>query len=179
MEKAELERLVVDGLSIAKIGEKIGKGNTTVRYWLNVHGLKTVRTIKALQYNCSCGETDSTRFARGRYTSCKKCRTINQSGRNQKLKKKAVAYKGGACCRCGYNKCLAALDFHHSDPSQKDPNWRAMRNWVFEKIKSELDKCELVCRNCHAEIHYGDEPGGKALALGARKGRFDSCIPDF
>jgi hypothetical protein len=30
-----------------------------------------------------------------------------------------------------------------------------MRNWTFERIKGELEKCLLVCRNCHAEIHYG------------------------
>jgi hypothetical protein len=50
---------------------------------------------------------------------------------------------------------MAALDFHHKDPAKKDPNWRLMRNWTFERIKDELEKCLLVCRNCHAEIHYG------------------------
>jgi hypothetical protein len=50
---------------------------------------------------------------------------------------------------------MAALDFHHKNPNEKDPNWRLMRNWTFERIKDELEKCLLVCRNCHAEIHYG------------------------
>jgi hypothetical protein len=57
------------------------------------------------------------------------------------------------CVICGYSKCLASLDFHHRNPKEKDPNWRKMRTWAFEKIKNELDKCELVCKNCHGEIH--------------------------
>jgi hypothetical protein len=32
----------------------------------------------------------------------------------------AIAYKGGECSICGYNKCVAALEFHHLNPSEKD-----------------------------------------------------------
>lgn len=69
-------------------------------------------------------------------------------------KKLAIDYKGGGCIHCGYNKCAGGLDFHHRDPSAKDINWKKMRTWDIEKIKKELDKCDLVCRNCHAELHY-------------------------
>lgn len=65
-----------------------------------------------------------------------------------------VAYKGGQCLRCGYKKCLAGLDFHHPDPSTKDPKFHSKLHWSAERIKRELDKCWLVCKNCHAEIHY-------------------------
>lgn len=156
MGKTELEKLVADGLSVAKIGKCVGKSNNTVRYWLNVHGLKTVRSIKTRVYKCACGEVNLKRFLIGRYTSCRKCRAVNQSGRNREWKIKAVAYKGGCCCKCGYSKCLAALDFHHIDSSKKAPNWRSMRSWSFEKVKNELEKCDLLCRNCHQEFHYGE-----------------------
>lgn len=56
---------------------------------------------------------------------------------------------------CGYSKCIAALDFHHTDPSKKDfgiSSGGYTRS--FEKIKDELDKCILVCANCHRELHY-------------------------
>jgi len=53
----------------------------------------------------------------------------------------------------GYDKCLGSLDFHHK--IAKDPNWKKMKNWSFERVKKELDKCILVCKNCHGEIHYG------------------------
>ena len=73
----------------------------------------------------------------------------------KRKKQKSIDYKGGKCCRCGYNKCNDALEFHHLDPSKKDFGIAQKMSWSFEKIKKELDKCSLVCRNCHAEIHAG------------------------
>lgn len=72
----------------------------------------------------------------------------------QRIKQWALEYKGGKCCICGYNKCTAALDFHHRDMAQKDfnlSNRNIKLDW--ESIKTELDKCDLVCANCHREIH--------------------------
>ncbi len=53
---------------------------------------------------------------------------------------------------CGYNKCLAALQFHHLDPKKKDFRISG-RNITWEKIQPELDKTIMVCANCHTEIH--------------------------
>lgn len=66
----------------------------------------------------------------------------------------AVAYKGGACERCAYSKCVEAFDFHHRDPAQKDFAVSAegvTRSW--EKLRIEIDKCALLCANCHRELH--------------------------
>jgi hypothetical protein len=72
----------------------------------------------------------------------------------RKTKQKAVEYKGGKCQRCDYDKSIAALDFHHRDPSGKDFSLAsAGKTWNWERIKPEIDKCDLVCKNCHAEIH--------------------------
>jgi hypothetical protein len=69
-------------------------------------------------------------------------------------KLKAVKYKGGKCDKCGYKKNLAALDFHHIDPNEKEENFQnIIRRSKWEDIKKELDKCVLLCRNCHSEIH--------------------------
>ena len=64
-----------------------------------------------------------------------------------------VEYKGGKCCICGYNKNLAALDFHHKNPLTKDfeLSYYSRKNW--ESIVLELDKCLLLCSNCHKELH--------------------------
>ena len=73
------------------------------------------------------------------------------------IKVKAVEYKGGCCEKCGYNKYVGALEFHHLDPTQKDfaiGSKGYTRSW--EKVKKELDKCILVCANCHREIHSED-----------------------
>jgi len=78
------------------------------------------------------------------------------SERRKKLRKMAREYKGGKCVLCGYNKCQDALDFHHKNPNKKDFGLSVKgltRSW--DKIKSEIDKCALVCANCHREIHAG------------------------
>ena len=57
----------------------------------------------------------------------------------------------GPCSRCGYNKCLNALDFHHPDPSRKEGRL-TIRMWR-SKV-SELEKeCIVLCANCHREEH--------------------------
>lgn len=73
------------------------------------------------------------------------------------LKAKAVAYKGGKCIKCGYDRCLAAMAFHHRDPKSKELDWGLLRkrSWMF--IITELDKCDLLCHNCHSEIHNQNE----------------------
>lgn len=73
----------------------------------------------------------------------------------KKTKLKAVEYKGGSCEICNYNKCIEALEFHHLDPKEKDFGISANTNRAWKKIEKELDKCILVCSNCHREIHSG------------------------
>ncbi len=70
-----------------------------------------------------------------------------------RTKLQAIEYKGGKCEHCGYDKCAAAMDFHHLDPDQKDFSLSQYRTRSFEDIKPELDKCILLCSNCHRELH--------------------------
>lgn len=71
------------------------------------------------------------------------------------VKKKAVDYKGGECQVCGYDRCVRSLDFHHLDPTKKDFAISEFKNRKIEKLKNELDKCILLCSNCHGEVHDG------------------------
>jgi hypothetical protein len=71
----------------------------------------------------------------------------------RRLKRRLVEYKGGCCALCGYNNCVSALEFHHVDPSKKDFTISNALTMSFDKCKSEVDKCILVCSNCHKEIH--------------------------
>lgn len=76
--------------------------------------------------------------------------------RRRKIKEMAIAYKGGKCQVCGYKRCHGALDLHHNDPATKEfaiGDKGYTRSW--EKVKKELDKCVLVCANCHREIEAG------------------------
>jgi len=75
--------------------------------------------------------------------------------RRRKIKTLALEYKGGKCQICGYNKYQGALDLHHINGKKEfgigDKGYT--RSW--EKVKAELDKCILVCANCHRELEAG------------------------
>jgi hypothetical protein len=76
--------------------------------------------------------------------------------RRRKVKAMSIEYKGGKCQNCGYKKCQGALELHHLDISKKsfgigDKGYT--RSW--EKVKAELDKCILLCANCHREVGAG------------------------
>lgn len=76
--------------------------------------------------------------------------------RRKKIRDMSIEYLGSKCCFCGYNRCSAALDFHHIDETTKEFGLSQngmTRSW--EKTKRELKKCILVCSNCHREIHAG------------------------
>ena len=72
----------------------------------------------------------------------------------KRTKLKLIDYKGGKCEICGYDKCTRALQFHHLNPEEKDFQISG-KSLSFEKLKNEVDKCILVCSNCHCEIHDG------------------------
>lgn len=72
----------------------------------------------------------------------------------QKTKLKAIAYKGSKCLVCGYNRSIRVLQFHHIDPKSKEFGISGSTK-SFEKLKPELDKCVLLCSNCHGEVHDG------------------------
>ncbi len=86
---------------------------------------------------------------------CKPCTNAETCQRAVAFKEKCVEYKGGKCEICGYDKYFGALEFHHKDPTQKDLQISKVRTRTFNnKIKKELDKCLLLCSNCHREIHF-------------------------
>lgn len=60
------------------------------------------------------------------------------------------------CCKCGYKKCVVALDFHHRDPSKKsfDIGKAIAQQYRREKVLAEIKKCDVLCANCHREYHY-------------------------
>ncbi|MFA5318434.1 MAG: hypothetical protein WC323_03105 [Patescibacteria group bacterium] len=74
--------------------------------------------------------------------------------RRKIIRQKAIDYKGGRCAICKYNTCIKALEFHHLDSNGKDfgiSNKGYTRSW--KVVKAEVDKCILLCANCHRELH--------------------------
>ncbi len=76
--------------------------------------------------------------------------------RRKKVKTMAIELLGGACILCGYDTCPEALEFHHVDPSVKGYGIASKgytRSWV--SVQAELEKCVLLCANCHREVGAG------------------------
>jgi hypothetical protein len=69
-----------------------------------------------------------------------------------------VNLRGGKCEKCGYSKNLAAFDFHHIDPKNKNfqLDVRKLSNSKMEYILNEFNKCLVLCSNCHRELHNED-----------------------
>ena len=78
-----------------------------------------------------------------------------QKNRGLQRKLEIIRLLGGGCSICGYKKNLAALAFHHIDSRDKEfkLDMRSLSNRTLELIQLELDKCILICHNCHAELH--------------------------
>ena len=89
----------------------------------------------------------------------------DQAARRRKLRDQAITELGGGCRICSYNKCRAALEFHHVDPHEKDLEISAGTSW--KRIAAELPKCILLCSNCHREVHDGVHPEYLTLEKGS------------
>ena len=92
-------------------------------------------------------------YARSRGDRKDTCSSCLNKKQRLLLKKKCIEYKGGKCQACGYLKYLDALTFHHKEPSKKEFTIGGSQNRAWAKLKVELDKCILLCSNCHAEAH--------------------------
>jgi len=155
MKKEVLLELVNKKLSTREISKITGKSQTTVRYWLAKyciktkpsHGLSTTLTLKCKV----CGRSYVYDKQKGHlYSTCNSC-VVNK--RRFKLKEKSVEYKGGSCIRCGYHRNVRALEFHHRDATGKDFSISGAHSRKWESIQNELDKCDMLCANCHREVH--------------------------
>ena len=97
--------------------------------------------------------------------------------RRREVRRKALAYKGGCCQMCGYDRCADALEFHHLDSSQKDFGISSQgytRSW--RKIREELGKCALLCSNCHREVHAGLQLPQETVVV--TSGEFREACPE-
>jgi len=97
------------------------------------------------------------------------------SVRRRELRQQAVDYLGGKCEICGYTGFPSAFDFHHANPLEKEYNI-SDRLASIELLRSELDKCHLLCSRCHREVHEGLHP--RYLIIGDDGTGVDFSFPD-
>ena len=167
MTKEKLQDYISKDYSSYDIARAEKKGQTTIRYWLKKHNLNTegnIRDQKLIKginnfICCYCKEYKPTdkfykKTKNTHQSYCKDCfnKYTKQRWKNRKLK--AIEYKGGKCSSCGYNKCPDVLEFHHKDPKQKEFDWKKLRQMSWDKVTNELDKCDILCSNCHRERHH-------------------------
>src|SRR5258706_5203202 len=80
---------------------------------------------------------------------------VRQQARGREHKLKLIELLGGKCAECGYCRNYSALEFHHIDPKLKkfQLDMRSLSNLRWDLILMEVQKCRLLCANCHAEHH--------------------------
>ena len=107
--------------------------------------------MKCAYSNCEQAVSDFGK--RGKIYCGRKCKLNDHVTRNRrKWKQRAVELLGGKCVVCGYNKCVRALHFHHlRDKEFSISDSGCTRSW--KRVEAELQKCILLCSNCHAEQH--------------------------
>ena len=90
---------------------------------------------------------------------CSICNTEQQRAFKNRKKDLLIEKAGGKCCKCGYNRCTQALQFHHLRDKKFELRKSVIGTKTNNEILEELKKCILVCANCHAEIHANIMPG--------------------
>jgi hypothetical protein len=118
----------------------------------NLLKTKSDTNIKYLKCNTCFKEW---KYIRGKGGTIKQCRSCVTKHRRTKGREKAHTYKGKCCLMCSYDRCKDSLHFHHIDQEEKSFQISRHMNRTWEILKSELDKCVLICANCHGEVHSG------------------------
>ena len=164
--RERLAALVAQDLTVRAIAAEVDRSPTTVRYWLQRYGLRTsavarraattrAKTRQAPGLCALHGETPHVVRADGHVT-CVRCRADAVTRWRRRAKATLVAEAGGSCRCCGYDRCIAALHFHHLDPETKrfGLGGRGLARSM-ETLRAEAAKCVLVCSNCHWELEAG------------------------
>jgi transposase-like protein len=163
--REDLEPLIDCGMSIRMIASELDRSAATIRHWLARYGLRT-KAAQRLRRDGSttpevirdCPRHGWTRFRRDESQTQYRCATCvieAVSLRRRVVTEVLIAEAGGRCLICGYDRNLAALQFHHVDPTTKSFTLRNGDTRSLERMRAEAAKCVLLCANCHAEVESG------------------------
>jgi len=167
LERAALEALIEEGLTVRQMAARADRSATTVRYWLRAYGVESKRARKphrivgvsengAIVAECPVYGTTEHAIRGPGHLRCSRCRSEAVTRRRRRVKEILVADAGGCCAICGYDRCMAALEFHHVDPAEKA--FHVSRDGVSRSLaraQAEARKCVLLCSNCHMEVEAG------------------------
>lgn len=169
MKKIIIKELIDQGQSQREIANKLKISQTTVRYYLKKYELKTQKNlyniiisndrricIKCLK-NLSINNfySKSNRINKFHHI-CKDCSNVISTQKSIENKLKMIKFKGNQCKNCNLHiedSHYSVFDFHHRDLHSKDINLSSIKKWTWNKIEIELNKCDLLCSNCHRIEH--------------------------
>jgi Homeodomain-like domain len=177
LNREQLEPLVDSGATLAQIAEALDRSERTVRYWLAKYGLRTKarrgpnpmvshevvqkaieegrRTVAGVCSHHGPGVFVIEGSGRSR---CRRCRMERVSDRRRQVKAILIEEAGGRCIRCGYDRFIGALQFHHRDRKKKSFAISRKGHTIgIDRLREEARKCDLLCANCHAEIEHGGD----------------------
>lgn len=172
--KEEIIEIINQSRNLSDLIERLGYHSKSSATQKQIRNMVDFYNLKLPNYtrNCTQNESYETKykicpicgkdfkidnFAQQTRKYCQECSppASSPSVINNAMKRKVIELKGGKCERCGYDRCIDALEFHHIDPTTKDmklANTGACPS--FEKYLAETEKCILLCANCHREEHY-------------------------
>lgn len=180
MKQEKLKELFIDrDLSQRSVAKELGCSQSTVKHFIKKFGLLkpknkkeeiTEATIKVCS-KCKLEKSASDFYFRKERKNeltgyCKSCNSNDVVKRMQSTKFRLVELKGGKCQICSFSEYIGALDFHHVLPDTKDDGVsRLIRGKLNQKVIDEVNKCVLVCSNCHRMIHAGIKPCPELLII--------------
>ena len=127
--------------------------NSWANKYCNAHYIRSRKNkdmevpVQAISESCiDCGQPLRNK---GGWMRCSKHFKI---ARQRTIKEALVDAMGGCCQKCGGVFSLSVYDFHHIGDKDENPSW-LIANSSIEKIASEIEKCVLLCANCHRIEH--------------------------
>ena len=152
----------------------LGLTEGSVRYWASIYNIP-ITLHKRPSYTCCdfCGK----KYSDDQRAKGIRCSTCISKIRRLSSKIRAIEYAGGRCLHCGFQadgSNYAAFEFHHHD-SNKETEVGNLLNRKWEVIREEIDKCIVLCSNCH-RVEHSDYDNKELLKLAKSAfRRFKSC----
>lgn len=163
LSKVDLENIVLNSNNVHEALKKVGYSYSTSAYadklfkrcnQLNIDSSHIYYDTSKEKVCVECGKTKPLIDFYDRRIVCKECVKKKENDKAQLRRNLLNDYKQEQCCaKCRDNR-FYVLDFHHINPSEKEYTIAQNTRIKFENLKKELDKCVVLCANCHREFHF-------------------------
>ncbi len=148
---AYLKRNYSSDLTIREISNKLNRSIKAIKHKAARESLSR----KKRPHNKPKDKDHRRKYDRDYYNKHKRKIYSKKQEKILQFRKELKMMLGGKCNNCGYNKCLAALEFHHNRGNKEAVVSKFIKNSSKQKALKESEKCILLCANCHRELHHG------------------------